>query len=246
MKVFTVLGLSKSGKTTTIERLIDELKNRGYSVGTVKDIHFEAFTMDTEGKNTWRHRQAGADTVTARGIKETDILYKGKLPIYEILSHYKEDFVILEGVRDAVVPELAACAEGEEPELSPLTIAVTGRFANNHSGSYKGLPVINSITNTAALADLIEKKVPELLYDMDEECCALCGSNCREFLARVLKDEKDILECALKKPKVSLTVDGAEVPMVPFVERILRNAVLAVVSELKGYKKETPIKVVIK
>lgn len=246
MKVFTVLGLSKSGKTTTIERLIAELKNRGYSVGTVKDIHFEAFEMDTEGKNTWRHRQAGADTVTARGLKETDILYKGKLPIYEILAHYKEDFVILEGVRDAVAPQLATCAEDEFPEISPLTIAVTGRFANNHSGNYEGLPVINSQTHTAALADIIEKKVPELLYDMDEECCALCGSNCRDFLAKVLKGEKDILECVLKKPKVALTVDGIKVPIVPFVERILRNAVVGVVSELKGYKKDTPINIEIK
>lgn len=246
MKVFTVLGLSKSGKTTTIEKLIAELKKRGYSVGTVKDIHFEAFTMDTEGKNTWRHRQAGADTVTARGIKETDILYKGNLPIYEILSHYKEDFVILEGVRDAVVPELAACAQDAVPEISPLTIAVSGCFANTHSGTYEGLPIINGIKNTATLADLIEKKVPELLYDMDEECCSLCGSNCRKFLEKVLKGEKDILECVLKNPKISLTVDGAEVPMVPFVERILRNAVLGVVSELKGYKKDASIKVIIK
>lgn len=246
MKVFTVLGLSKSGKTTTIERLIGELTSRGYTVGTVKDIHFETFTMDTEGKNTWRHRQAGANTVTARGLYETDVLYKGRMPIYDILSHYKEDYVILEGVRDAVVPELVVCAEDAQPDISPLSIAVTGRFANTHKGSHEGLPVINSLTETAALADLIEKKVPELMYDMDEECCGICGSDCRKFLAKVLKGEKDMQECVLRNPKISLTVDGAKVPIVPFVERILSNAVLGVVSELKGYKKDAAIKVEIK
>ncbi|MDD4315780.1 MAG: molybdopterin-guanine dinucleotide biosynthesis protein B [Clostridia bacterium] len=243
MKVFTVLGLSSSGKTTTIEKLIVELKSRGYSVGTVKEIHYEAFAIDSEGKNTWRHRKAGAATVTARSMRETDILYEGKLPIYEVLAHYKEDYVILEGVRDAVAPELAVCAEDALPAVSPLTIAITGRYANNHSGEYEGVPVINGVADTARLVDLIEQKVPDLMYDMERECCSLCGSDCREFLAKVLKGEKDILECAIRKPKIALTVGGEKVPMVPFVEKLLRNAVLGVVKELKGYKEGAEITV---
>ena len=41
MKVFSVIGISKSGKTTTIENIIKELRKRNYSVGSVKEIHFE-------------------------------------------------------------------------------------------------------------------------------------------------------------------------------------------------------------
>ncbi len=52
MKVLTVTGLSGSGKTTVIENLIKELKRRGYSIGSVKEIHYEAFAIDTPGKNT--------------------------------------------------------------------------------------------------------------------------------------------------------------------------------------------------
>ena len=38
-------------------------------MGSVKDIHFEAFAIDTPGTNTYRHRQAGAELVTARGLR---------------------------------------------------------------------------------------------------------------------------------------------------------------------------------
>ena len=88
MKVFSVYGYSLSGKTTTIECLIKELNKRNDTVGTVKDIHYEEFALDTIGSNTDRHREAGAELVTARGLYETDILFKERLPIPDILKFY--------------------------------------------------------------------------------------------------------------------------------------------------------------
>ncbi len=237
MKAFSVTGLTGSGKTSVIENIIKELKSRGFSVGSVKEIHFDAFRIDTEGKNTWRHRQAGADTVTARSHNETDILYQGHRPIYEVLSHYDQDFVILEGVRDAVVPEIAVAAEDAEPQISPLTIAVSGRYANTHSGEYQGLPIINGITETKKLVDLIIEKTPPIMSDVDPECCSKCGCDCRTFLAKCLKGEAKFEDCTLKNGKLSLKINGKDILMVPFVESILKNEVLGVVKELKGYKK---------
>lgn len=57
MKVLSVIGTSKTGKTTIIENIIRELRRRRYTVGSVKDIHFEKFAMDTEGTNTDRHKR---------------------------------------------------------------------------------------------------------------------------------------------------------------------------------------------
>lgn len=243
MKVFTVTGLTGSGKTGIIEKIIAELKARGYSVGSVKEIHNDAFRIDAEGKNTWRHRQAGADTVTARSHQETDVMYQGRLPIYEILSHYDQDYVVLEGVRDAVVPEIAVSKEEVEPDITPLTFAVSGRYANNEIAEYKGLPVINGLEDTAKLVDLIIDKTPPLMYDIDPECCSKCGYDCRAFLSRCLKGEDSPERCVLKNSRVSLKIDGREIVMVPFVENLLRNEVLGVVKELKGYKKGCEIKV---
>jgi molybdopterin-guanine dinucleotide biosynthesis adapter protein len=57
--VVAVVGYSGSGKTTLLEKLISELTQRGYAVGTIKhDVH--GFEMDKPGKDTWRHKKAGA------------------------------------------------------------------------------------------------------------------------------------------------------------------------------------------
>lgn len=54
-----IVGNSGSGKTTLVENLIPELKGRGFRVGTIKhDVH--GFEMDKPGKDSWRHKQAGA------------------------------------------------------------------------------------------------------------------------------------------------------------------------------------------
>ena len=55
-----VAGKSGSGKTTILERLIPELKDRGLKVGTIKHHHGD-FTMDIPGKDSWRHKMAGAE-----------------------------------------------------------------------------------------------------------------------------------------------------------------------------------------
>jgi molybdopterin-guanine dinucleotide biosynthesis protein B len=60
--IVSVVGKSESGKTTLLERLIRELKRRGYRVGTIKhDAH--SFEIDRPGTDTWRHAQAGSDHV---------------------------------------------------------------------------------------------------------------------------------------------------------------------------------------
>ncbi len=106
MKVLSVVGFSGSGKTTTIEKIIRELGRRNYSVGSIKDIHYEKFTMETEGSNTHRHKQAGAELVTARGYNESNILFPGRLPVGSILKFYKQDYVIMEGVEDYPSPRI--------------------------------------------------------------------------------------------------------------------------------------------
>jgi len=57
--IVSIVGRSNSGKTTLIEKLIPELQRRGYRVATIKhNIH--GFEIDHEGKDSWRHKKAGA------------------------------------------------------------------------------------------------------------------------------------------------------------------------------------------
>jgi molybdopterin-guanine dinucleotide biosynthesis protein B len=236
--VLSVCGISKSGKTTTIENIIGELTARGYRVGSVKEIHFEAFAIDPDPQsNTQRHRAAGARLVCARGIGETDLLFPEKLPVSKILEFYEKDYdwVLMEGVSDIPVPTIVT-AHGEDDlaeKWSDMAFCVSGRIASR-IGDYRGAPAIDATADIKGLVDLIELKVYERLPSFPPECCTGCGMTCDEFAAAVLRGKKRRADCVADRG-VELLINGRRIDMVPFVQNILRNAALGVVSELDGY-----------
>ncbi len=62
MKVYGIVGWKNTGKTTLVERLVGEIAGRGFSVSTVKHTHHNV-DVDQKGKDSWRHRRAGARQV---------------------------------------------------------------------------------------------------------------------------------------------------------------------------------------
>ena len=246
MRVFSVIGITQSGKTTTIENIIKELKRRRYTVGSVKDIHFEKFAIDTEGTNTYRHKMAGSELVTARGNKETDILFQEKLQIEDILRFYNHEFVLLEGVVDTNAPKIITAhnIEGRDQKLDDSVFAISGRISNEID-EYKGIPVINSVGNVKKLVDLIEEKVYEKLPDYPKQCCSECGYDCRELGHMILKEKAKREDCVISNSNIKLYINDKEIDMVPFVQKILFNSVNGVIKELEGYNKEANIKIVI-
>jgi molybdopterin-guanine dinucleotide biosynthesis adapter protein len=109
LPIICVVGASNSGKTTYLEKLIPEIRRRGYRVGTLKhDVH--GFEMDREGKDTWRHRKAGAQTigiaspVTVAAIRETE----AEMPLELIAGHYfwEEDILLTEGYKRSHYPKI--------------------------------------------------------------------------------------------------------------------------------------------
>lgn len=245
MKVFSVIGISSSGKTTTVESIIEELCHRRYTVGSVKDIHFEAFAIDTPGTNTHRHKVAGASLVTARGMKETDILYPTRLPIDRILDHYDHEWVVLEGVKDINAPKII-CAHAEEDLeklLGPDTIAISGVISNSGISEYKGIPVFHP-KQQRELVDYLQQKVIHRLPDFTQKCCGLCGMSCRELLGEIIKGNKSREDCTLYQ-KVKLTIGDKDITMVPFVQQILQRSMVALVSTLDGYQEDKEIQITI-
>jgi molybdopterin-guanine dinucleotide biosynthesis protein B len=71
--ILCFVGRSNSGKTTLIERLLPELVKDGYRIATIKHAG-HGFNLDTEGKDSWRHKQAGAETVV--------VMSKGSLALF--------------------------------------------------------------------------------------------------------------------------------------------------------------------
>jgi molybdopterin-guanine dinucleotide biosynthesis protein MobB len=74
--VIAAVGISGSGKTTTLEYLISHLSSEGYKVGAIKHIHRENFTIDKEGTNTWRFSKAGSKITVAISPEEIAIIEK--------------------------------------------------------------------------------------------------------------------------------------------------------------------------
>ncbi|AOT69552.1 molybdopterin-guanine dinucleotide biosynthesis protein B [Geosporobacter ferrireducens] len=216
MRVISVIGITDSGKTTTIENIIKELKRRGYTVGTVKEVHFHNFKMDVEGTNTDRHRKAGAQLVTARGEYETDILYQEKLSIHKILSFYTQDFVILEGVRDTSVPKILTAHDikGIEDRLDETVFAISGRISAQ-TAQYKGLPAINAMTDVEKLVDLIEERACGFFPDRKEAC-------------------------------FKVTVNKREISVSLSAQKLLDSAVEALLGELDGYWENGEIEICIR
>lgn len=246
MRIFSVVGVSLSGKTTTIENIIKELNRRGYTVATVKEIHYENFSIDTEGSNTYRHKMAGSQLVTARGLHETDIMFNERLPMKKIIPFYEDkyDYLILEGVRDANVPTIICAKEDEDAKIkwSEWTFCVSGILADK-CDSYNDVPAISSLKNIGALVDLIEKTTYDRLPDFPKKCCSLCGLSCKELGLEITKGHKKRTDCVLENANISVKLDGKELPMIPFIQRIVKSSVLSVIKELDGYTDDKEIEI---
>ena len=99
--IITVLGHKSSGKTTVIENIVRRLTKKGYKVATAKHIALQGFSLDTKGKNTWRHSAAGANPVVSVSDEEIAILIKRgeeRFSLDQLLKFMSDvDIIMLEG-----------------------------------------------------------------------------------------------------------------------------------------------------
>ncbi len=77
-QIICIVGRSQSGKTTLIEKLIPVLKNRGHRIGTIKHSQ-HIFDFDKSGKDSWRHKDAGAETVIIASPGRIETEYRLKI-----------------------------------------------------------------------------------------------------------------------------------------------------------------------
>ena len=110
MKVIGFSGFSGSGKTTLVEKLIVRLKLAGQRVSVVKHAH-HAFDIDHEGKDSWRHRQAGAFEVVIasdrRLAKIREFEVHAAPTVHQLINElYDCDWVLVEGFKHASLPKI--------------------------------------------------------------------------------------------------------------------------------------------
>ncbi len=107
--VIAITGKKNSGKTTLIEKLIPELIASGLRVGTIKH-HHGAISMDQPGKDTWRHKQAGAHTVLLSSPTGLGVIRDTpeEIPLLELVDRYFSDvdLVLAEGYKKEALPKI--------------------------------------------------------------------------------------------------------------------------------------------
>jgi molybdopterin-guanine dinucleotide biosynthesis protein B len=159
-QILCFVGRSNSGKTTLIERIIPELVKEGYRLATIKHAG-HGFNLDTEGKDSWRHKQAGAETVV--------VMSKGSLALFtdveqetslgELRDRYVNagiDLIIAEGWKSEGYPKIVIVRDqvGEvDVSFEGLLALVSNKELENPPA---GVPVFDP-DDIAGIAALITR-----------------------------------------------------------------------------------------
>lgn len=188
--VISIVGTSGSGKTTLVTKIIAELCRRGFSVAAIKhDAH--EFSIDHKGKDSWRHKQAGASSVAISSPAKFAVIkdVKSEWPPERIIQTFLQDadIVITEGYKKGAFPKIevvrAAHSEKSVCALDPLLLA----YATNVKIK-TDLPLFK-LNDFKRLADFIEKKVIKT-HPPQEVSLIVNGSvvTLKPFIANLLKD----------------------------------------------------------
>jgi len=112
MRIYGVVGWKNAGKTGLMERLVTEITGRGLSVSTVKHAH-HSFDVDHEGKDSYRHRQAGATEVLLASRNRFALMHElrneDEPPLEALLGKLAPvDLVLVEGYKRDAHPKVEA------------------------------------------------------------------------------------------------------------------------------------------
>jgi molybdopterin-guanine dinucleotide biosynthesis protein B len=152
--VISIIGRSKSGKTTLIERLIPELKSRGYRVATIKHTRDDV-TLDEPGKDSWRHIQAGSEaTIIRTATQITMIRPMAEASIDDIVPLFAEDYdiILTEGFKHDSAPKI----EVHRKEAGPLLKGVKKLAAIASDETLDTKTRQFSLDDIAGLVDFLE------------------------------------------------------------------------------------------
>ncbi len=161
-RIYGVIGWKNAGKTGLMERLVAEITARGHSVSTVKHVHHEV-DLDRPGKDTWRHRQAGAREVVLASKDRFALMVEHRGPEPDLAAILQRlapvDLVLVEGYkRDTHRKVEVWRVETGQPLIQPGDPLVRAVATDTALPQPVAVPVLD-LNDTAAVADFILREV---------------------------------------------------------------------------------------
>jgi molybdopterin-guanine dinucleotide biosynthesis adapter protein len=160
LKIYGIIGWKNAGKTSLMERLVADMVLRGFTVSTVKHVHHDV-DLDQPGKDTFRHRAAGAREVVLASAHRFAILHehRGAEPaLADVLARMAPvDLVLVEGYKRDSHAKVEVFREGEgrsliQPDDPTVRAVATDMALVLH------VPVLD-LNDTAAVAGFILREV---------------------------------------------------------------------------------------
>jgi molybdopterin-guanine dinucleotide biosynthesis protein B len=154
--VVSIVGKSESGKTTLLEKLLKELKARGYRVATVKHTA-EKLSFDEPGKDSWRHIQAGSEATLISSPDKVVLIKPTRttISLEEIVRLLGEDYdiILTEGFKVSDAPKIEVHRKQAGPPLASVKRLIA--IATDEPLETKARQF--SLNDVKGLADLLEK-----------------------------------------------------------------------------------------
>jgi len=157
-KIYGIVGWKNSGKTGLMERLVAEITGRGFSVSTIKHAH-HAFDVDQPGKDSHRHRVAGASQVLLSSGKRwalmSELREAPEPALSELLGQLSPvDLVLIEGYKRDQHPKIEAHRHETGQALIAENDPTIEAVASNAMHENLTVPVFD-LDSTAEIADFI-------------------------------------------------------------------------------------------
>lgn len=161
MKIYGVIGWKNAGKTSLMERLVAEFVARGLRVSTVKHVHHDV-DVDQRGKDSYRHRTAGAHEVILAGAHRFALMgeHRGdEPPLADLLARLAPvDLVLVEGYKRDLHPKIEVWrAEAGHDLIQPHDPSIRA-VASDAPLTGLTVPVLD-LNTTADVADFIAREL---------------------------------------------------------------------------------------
>ncbi|MBZ9571467.1 molybdopterin-guanine dinucleotide biosynthesis protein B [Methanobrevibacter sp. TMH8] len=231
MKIISVVGKKDTGKTSLTVKIIEELRKRDLKVASIKHSH-HMLEMDRENTDTWKHKEAGSETVVGIGSRTFFNIAKD-LPLERILFLIKiidePDFVVIEGFKNYSYPKISTSKE------------IVDDF------TLRNIDALNiKDEEIPELVDFIEKHSYDII---DTLYTNNCGLNNGEAIGKAIINQENLDIDDLDDIDVHLSINEKVIGLNSFVNIFMKNSIIGMLKSLKteeyGIKDLEKIEIVI-